>query len=298
MKNKNPLWGVLLLVSLFLFLSLFLTASSWAISRDLSIVEKRAEQGSVVDMYLYGRSLVLGDMGVRDVSKGIRYLEKAANKGYSPAILFLARIYEKGLGGVKRDYLRAFYWYRKGEKEGIVVARMKLRALEWSSNATRKDSVILFGVNLPYATRFIFRYVLQKTGAQPIRLEDNSFCDVFDSQKLISGTDRLQVCFDRAGRFVLLEYRYPPRKRGYEKILASMLSRLKKRYGDPKTITRYGKVDEYRWKKGPIDIYFWIEPRTDTAFLRYVCVSHYRQLLEYLKEHKKGRKDLPRLHFY
>ncbi len=294
-KNKDRRIGAILIAGLLLLL--FSPSWSFSISPDLSIIEKRAQEGSVVDMYLYGRTLVLGDMGVKNLKEGIEYLKKAANKNYSPAILFLARMYEKGLGGIDRNYLKAFKWYEKGKKLGLVVAQMKLRALE-SPEGKRKDSVVLFGLNLEEASRFIFRYVLQKNGAEPIKMKDSSFCDIFDSHKLISTTDRLQVCFDKGGRFVLLEYRYPPRKRKYSEILAQMLSRLKKKYGSPKTVSRAGKVDEYIWQKGKISIYFWLEPKTATAFLRYVCVPHYRELMEYLREHNKGGKHLPRIHFY
>ncbi len=297
MKNKRSLWSFL--VSMVVIV-LFFSPLAHAISPELSIIEKRAREGSVVDMYLYGRSLVLGDMGLKDIQKGLGYLEKAASKDYPPAVLFLAQMYEKGLGGVERNYIKAFKWYERGKKLGLVVAKMKLRALENSNNSSGadKDSVVLFGLNLQDASRFIFRYVLQKSGANPVRMNDKDFCDIFDSQRLIPTTDRLQVCFDRGGRFVLLEYRYPPRKRKYPDILATMLSRLEKKYGSPKTVLRGGKVDEYVWHKGKIGIYFWLEPRTATAFLRYVCVPHYRELMEYLKEHNATRKKIPRIHFY
>ncbi len=264
-------------------------------SSDIVILQKRASLGNPVDQYLYGRTLILGGSSINKKKEGILFLKKAASKGYRPAILFLAQMYEKGLGGIKRNYKEAYEWYKKGKDMGIKVAQLKLAPLCDTSN--EKNQFRLFGIDLKKARRFCLRYALETHGAVPISLKDSSHCDIFDSTKLVPGTDRVQVCYGLDGKFILLEYRYPPRRRGYEQILASMLSKLKKKYGDPKVIKRNNLVDEYFWEKKGIYIYFWMEPKTDTCFLRYVEPKGYRKLYDFIKA-KNPKKQISKTNFF
>jgi len=262
---------------------------------ELYILSKRAKKGSPIDEYLYGRTLILGNFPKAKKIEGIRYLKKAAIQGYTPAILFLAEMYEKGLGGIKQDYIEAYKWYEKGKEMGIKVAKIKLKPLEES--AKEKNGFRLFGIVLKKTDRFSLRYTLQKHGAIPIVLDDNSYCDIFASYKIIPGSDRLQACYGLSGRFILLEYRYPPKPMEYEKILASMLSKLKKKYGNPKEIRSNNLIDQYFWEKNGIYIYFWMEPKTNTCFLRYVEPKGYQKLYNFLKE-QNSTKQIPKVDFF
>ncbi len=262
---------------------------------EMTILEKRAKMGHAVDEYLYGRMLILGDFPKEKKQEGLAFLEKAATKEYKPAIIFLAQIYEKGIGGIHRDYIKAFKWYKKGAQLGIKTAQLKLSPFEELKKD--KNSFILFGIPIKKARRFSVRYILQKNGAVPIDLNDDSFCDIFSSNNFLPGTDKMQVCYGLDGYFVLLEYRYPPRRTKYGEILAKNMSKLIKKYGNPKTISKVNVVDYYLWEKDGVNIYLWMEPKTNTCFLRYVVMNRYLELVNYLMS-KKREKEVPKVEFY
>ena len=273
---------------------IFFVVESYSGSLELQLLKKRAYKGDTVAEYLYGRKLVLGDYPMEKKIKGIHFLKKSALKGYAPAILFLAQMYEKGIGGIKRDFVEAYKWYKKGEEIGLEIAKLKLAPLHKEKN---NEDFRLFGFVLKGARRFAISYILQKHGAVPIKINENSFCDLFSTQKLLPGTDLMQVCYNKDGEFALLEYRYPPRPVDYDKLLASWLAKLKKKYGNPKEIRVNNLVDRYVWEKKGILIYFWIEPKTYTCFLRYVDPDTYKELFE-LNRANKERKQLNRIEFF
>jgi len=277
-----------------LFISIFFVLESYSGSLELELLKKRAYRGGIVDEYLYGRKLVLGNYPMIKKIEGINFLKKSALKGYAPAILFLAQMYEKGIGGIKRNFVEAYTWYKKGEEIGLEIAKIKLAPLHKDKN--NKD-FRLFGIVLKGARRFALSYILQKHGAVPIKINENSFCDLFSSEKLLPGTDLMQVCYNKDGEFAFLEYRYPPRPVDYDKLLASWLVKLKKKYGTPKEIRVNNLVDRYVWEKKGILIYFWIEPKTYTCFLRYVDSDTYKELYELYRSNKE-RKKLNSVEFF
>ena len=265
---------------------IFFVVETHSGSLELQLLKKRAYKGDTVAEYLYGRKLVLGDYPMEKKIEGINFLKKSALKGYAPAILFLAHMYEKGIGGIKRDFVEAYRWYKKGEEIGLEIAKMKLAPLHRVNN----NDFRLFGIVLKGARRFAISYTLQKHGAVPIKIDENSFCDLFSSEKLLPGTDLMQVCYNKDGEFALLEYRYPPRPVDYDKLLASWFVKLKKKYGPPKEVRVNNLVDRYVWEKNGILIYFWIEPKTYTCFLRYVDPDTYKELYELYRAKKEKRK--------
>ncbi|GAB6887454.1 hypothetical protein JCM13304A_09520 [Desulfothermus okinawensis JCM 13304] len=270
-------------------------SASCARSFDLELLKKGAMKGRDVDEYLYGRELVLGEYPVEKKMEGIRYLKKSAIKGYAPAIIFLAQMYEKGIDGIKKDFVESYRWYKKGEEIGLEVAKIKLAPLHRSEDSNKDFR--LFGIVLKGARRFALSYVLQKNGAQPIRIDTGSFCDIFSSEKLLQGTDKMQVCYSPDGEFALLEYRYPPKGVGYDRLLTLWLEKLKKKYGNPKEIRINNLIDRYVWEKQGILIYFWMEPKTNTCFLRYVDPAKYKELYKlYLS--KKMREKLSTIEFF
>lgn len=264
-------------------------------STEINILQKRAKMDNPVDEYLYGRMLILGDFSQDKKKEGFSLLEKAASKGYGPAVLFLAEIYEKGIGGVERDYIKAYKWYKIGAKLGLKTAQLKIAPL--TALESDKNQFILLGMPITKARRFSVRYILQKNGAKPIELNDKSFCDIFSSNNFLPGTDKLQVCYGIDGKFVLLEYRYPPRREKYGDILEKNMEKLIKKYGNPKIVSNINVVDYYLWEKNGINIYLWMDAKTSTCFLRYVVIKRYLELLNYLKSQKR-EKEVPTLQFY
>ncbi len=283
---------------LVIFPLVFILSSSIyaADSLEVLLLQKRASMGYSADEYLYGRTLILGNYPFDKKMEGIRYLKKAALSGYEPAVLFLAEMYEKGIGGVKINFVEAYKWYKKGVDMGIEVAKIKLAPLKDLTNSTKKG-FRLFGLVLKNARRFAVRYVLQKNGAVPLKVDDNSFCDIFRSDNLVNGTDKVQVCFGPDKTFAMLEYRYPPRPTKYELILADMLKKLKKKYGNPNEIRTNNLIDRYVWQQKDITIFFWIEPKTNTCFLRYVEPGEYEKLYAIYRAQKEKNK-MPKIEFF
>lgn len=291
MRRYNIFLFTFLLFFLFQPIRLFSTTPP----SDIDILEARASLGNVVDQYLYGRALILHHYSKEDIIKGISFLEKAAQKNYAPAILFLAELYEKGIGGVERDYVKAYYWYNIGAKLGLKTAKLKLAP--FNDIESKKNEFLLFGIPIKKARRFNIRYVLQKNGATPIKLDDNSYCDIFMSNGFLPGTDRMQICYGLDGKFILMEYRYPPRREKYGIILAKNMDMLTKKYGNPKIVSKVNVIDYYLWEKDGINIYLWMEPKTNTCFLRYVVKDRYIKLKRYLDSQNKT-KEIPKIEFY
>jgi TPR repeat protein len=60
--------------------------------------------------------LIIGEGGVRDLEKGLWWMEQAAKDGEACAIKLLADIYQKGLFGIEVDADKAKNWEVKLSK--------------------------------------------------------------------------------------------------------------------------------------------------------------------------------------
>ncbi len=69
-------------------------------------------------------------------------------------------MYEKGIDGIKKDFVESYRWYKKGEEIGLEVAKIKLAPLHRSEDSNKDFR--LFGIVLKGARRFALSYVLQK----------------------------------------------------------------------------------------------------------------------------------------
>ena len=57
--------------------------------------------------------------GVEEDNKtGMKWLQKSVNQGWPDAQLLLGGLYEEGVG-VKQDYAKAAFWYRKAAEKGV-----------------------------------------------------------------------------------------------------------------------------------------------------------------------------------
>jgi TPR repeat protein len=77
---------------------------------------RAAESGHAESQYDLGFMLIIGEGGVRDLEKGLWWMEQAAKDGEACAIKLLADIYQKGLFGIEVDADKAKNWEVKLSK--------------------------------------------------------------------------------------------------------------------------------------------------------------------------------------
>jgi TPR repeat protein len=81
-----------------------------------------ADAGDNEAMYFLGEAYLRGDGQDVDVAEGLRWLRKAAEQWNPSAALELARAYDMGFWGVKRDPAEALRWYEVAAAGGIAEA--------------------------------------------------------------------------------------------------------------------------------------------------------------------------------
>jgi serine/threonine-protein kinase len=74
---------------------------------------------------LYQQALALDKSG--NTADAVRIYRRAARAGSGKAALRLAEIYEKGIGGVPRDYAESLQWYDTAHSLGEEVPRAAAR---------------------------------------------------------------------------------------------------------------------------------------------------------------------------
>ena len=76
-------------------------------------IQQQAEQGDALAQAQIGAMYQLGRNGVaKDAQKSAKWMLKAANQGLVEAEVFMAALYDRGLG-VKQDVNTATQWYEK-----------------------------------------------------------------------------------------------------------------------------------------------------------------------------------------
>jgi len=101
---------------------LMLSCSSFA--DTFTEIKQQAEQGNALAQAQMGAMYQLGRNGVhKDAQKSAKWMRKAADQGLVEAEVFMAALYDRGLG-VKGDVNKATLWYEKAaaQKHGTALA--------------------------------------------------------------------------------------------------------------------------------------------------------------------------------
>jgi len=252
---------------------------------DLAPLTEEAARGLPSAQYTLGRHYLLNSSGELGTERGLSLLRQAAGQEYPPALLFLARVHERGIA-VARDFVKAKGWYEKAAGLGIEAANLKLAPFK---NVDSEQEFTLYNLPLARATPFALRCALQQRGAKPLKLMDGASCDTFASSKVLAGSDRARACYTDSGRLAHLEYRFPPYAKGMTPALSTILDRLSAKYGQATVTERDGVPLEYSWRLGGIRISFSMDHPSRTAFLRYSVTAEQQR---YLREQKRREEAL------
>lgn len=87
-------------------------------------IKQKAEQGEALAQAKVSAMYQLGRNGVaKDAQESARWMQKAADQGLVEAQVFMAALYDRGLG-VKHDVKKATQWYEKAaaQKHGTALA--------------------------------------------------------------------------------------------------------------------------------------------------------------------------------
>lgn len=131
------------------------------------------------------------------------HLQIAADKGNISAIFNLGRALEHGHLGSEVNKEKAFELYKTALENGYQSAYEPYHHL-----FAIKNSPKLFGVPLYDATRSQLRSALSKTPLTPIRLNWDTFVDIYDPSKVLSGATNLSVVYYPEGKQKLAEMVY------------------------------------------------------------------------------------------
>ena len=101
-------------------------------------IKKLAENGDALSQNWLGQMYVDGSGVEKNLAEAIKWFEKSATQGYTPAHINLAWIYSEGIG-IKKDLKKAASWYEKAAKLGDVKAETKLGALYLDGTGVKKD---------------------------------------------------------------------------------------------------------------------------------------------------------------
>lgn len=238
-----------------------------------------ANAGNPAGMSNYGRMLEQGRGISMNPSEAARWFDLAARKGQAEAQYNLGLLYENGRG-VDRDEGAAAAWYSRAASqnqkdalarlghfyrigrgveqneqraalllyaaamEGSDAAINELESMAKSSN-TQSDTV-LFGQKLSESKRDAMRMALKKAGA-PAKREDNAhICDVYDSTKIVPGSNEMAICYGPDSRLGFLKIDYPAPDNARADTIYKM---VESRFGAP---TAGEGEDSRLWNLGPI----------------------------------------------
>jgi TPR repeat protein len=108
--------------------------------------EKAAQGGVPQGEFLYGKCLVTGDGGIKDITGAEKWYLAAAKMGLPIAQANLGYLYEKG-EGVPLDHVAAYKWYWLASAD-VPSARKRMEALQ------QRDPQAVEGVNDPIKERW------------------------------------------------------------------------------------------------------------------------------------------------
>lgn len=114
------------------------------IGRDWA--RRGAEAGNAVAMFVYAEALDRGTGGPQDWPGSARWLRQAADRGFAPAMYYLAvQLYEGrgaadgGAASVARNPAKAAVWYRRAAEKGVAGAMNNLGLMLYDGDGVPKD---------------------------------------------------------------------------------------------------------------------------------------------------------------
>ncbi|RLA23336.1 MAG: sel1 repeat family protein [Gammaproteobacteria bacterium] len=125
-----------------------------------SEIEKKAVQGNVLAQAQMGAMYQLGRNGVeKDQQESARWMLKAAEQGLVEAEVFMAALYDRGLG-VKQNVNTATQWYEKAaaQKNGTALAMLGRNDVAKGGVAFNYKSMRLMAskqIPIEYSKRFL-----------------------------------------------------------------------------------------------------------------------------------------------
>lgn len=274
-----------------------------------------ANAGNPSGMANYGRMLEQGRGLPSNPAEAARWFDLAARKGQAEAQYNLGLLYENGRG-VTRDETAAAAWYSRAASQNQKDALAKLGHLYRMGRGVEKNQsraalllyaaamegseaaiseleamarenpnhaeAVLFGQKLAETNRKNMRAALKKAGATPKREADSHICDVYDSTKIVPGTNEMAVCYGQDGKlgFLKLDYGAPDSAR------ADMIYKMvESRFGQPTA----GEGEDARlWNLGPIIVATKYAPTHGQMSLMYMAPKVYHLATG---KDKQGRSD-------
>lgn len=109
-----------------MILSCFLMFSVSSYADTFDEIQEKAKQGNALAQAQMGAMYQLGRNGVdKDAQESARWMLKAADQGLVEAEVFMAALYDRGLG-VKQNVNTATQWYEKAaaQKHGTALAML------------------------------------------------------------------------------------------------------------------------------------------------------------------------------
>lgn len=238
-----------------------------------------ANAGNPAGMSNYGRLLEQGRGIPMNPAEAARWFDLAARKGQAEAQYNLGLLYENGRG-VDRDEGAAAAWYSRAASQNQKDALARLghfyrigrgveqneqraalllyaAAMEGSEAAINEleamaktgpnqADAILFGQKLSESKRDAMRGALKKAGAPPRREDDAHICDVYDSTKIVPGSNEMAICYGPDSRLGFLKIDYPASDNARADTIYKM---VESRFGSP---TAGEGEDSRLWNLGPI----------------------------------------------
>ncbi|MEO1884387.1 MAG: sel1 repeat family protein [Methyloprofundus sp.] len=102
----------------------FMMFSMNSLANTFAEIQQRAEQGNALAQAQMGAMYQLGQNGAtRDLQRSAKWMLKAANQGLVEAEVFMAALYDRGVG-VKQNVNTATQWYEKAaaQQHGTALA--------------------------------------------------------------------------------------------------------------------------------------------------------------------------------
>ena len=143
-----------------MILSCFLMFSMNSLAGTFAEIQEKAEQGDALAQAQMGAMYQLGRNGVtKDEQKSAKWMLKAANQGLVEAEVFMAALYDRGLG-VKQDVNTATRWYEKAatQQHGTALAILgRNDAAKGSIAFNYKNMRVMASKQIPveYSKRFL-----------------------------------------------------------------------------------------------------------------------------------------------
>jgi TPR repeat protein len=98
----------------------------------ITLLRPLAEKGDAVAQYKIGLVYLIDWGGpennrrfkkqyglAQDYAEALKWFRKSAEQGNRDAMLEICKMYERGLGGVKKDYVEVYFWLSLARKHGL-----------------------------------------------------------------------------------------------------------------------------------------------------------------------------------